>query len=580
MKKFRFIHLLANLLTLLALVSCGGGDSGGTPLPPPEPPQPPVTGVPPETTFTSGVITGFGSVFINGVEYETGGAEISNDDESGSESDLQLGMFVELSGSIDDGGVTGTAKSIEYDEQIKGPLESIDLGLKIITILGQVIHYDDLTIMENLVPEELKPGDFLEVHGFFNQENELHATRIELESIEQAYVRVQGEVFGLNSSDETFTLNNLIVDYSQAEFHGFDNGAADLVNGVQVRVKGALTSLVDGVLTVSDIKRLHRFEEHEEGDLSHIEGVITEFTSSVNFVVNNIVVIAHESTEVEHGGLDDLSIDSWVKVKGSFDAEGRLVAEKIHIHHSSQLRVEGEVTALNPDMKTITVIETLFHVTDQTQMHDESDDEERFFNFESIMVGDFVSVKGFVDSDGDNIASQIERENHRDEHHPYVELKGPVNTITDSGFTLVGVAVTVNDQTMFKGAFGEEMERETFFGQLVDGMILEVKVIETGDGVVAIRVEIEGEHGDGEGGEHHMSEFRGQVEEILENGLLVSGLRVSFTSMTHFEVEDSLISMAGFLEIVQIGDDVEVKGMRDGGELIAHKVELEDDSDD
>ncbi len=44
----------------------------------------------------SGTITGFGSVFVNGVEIETTGAQISIDDISSVESDLKVGMKVQI----------------------------------------------------------------------------------------------------------------------------------------------------------------------------------------------------------------------------------------------------------------------------------------------------------------------------------------------------------------------------------------------------------------------------------------------------------------------------------------------------
>ena len=53
------------------------------------------------SSTTVGTITGFGSVFINGVEYETDSSEISTDDnDNASESDLQVGMIVSLTGSV------------------------------------------------------------------------------------------------------------------------------------------------------------------------------------------------------------------------------------------------------------------------------------------------------------------------------------------------------------------------------------------------------------------------------------------------------------------------------------------------
>ena len=107
------------LCSSIILMSCGGGSSNSSSDSSNNPPPPPV--IEPPTTNTTGVITGFGSVFVNGVKFETSTTEISTDDnDAASESDLQVGMIVTLSGEISEDGATGTANSIHYEEQLKG----------------------------------------------------------------------------------------------------------------------------------------------------------------------------------------------------------------------------------------------------------------------------------------------------------------------------------------------------------------------------------------------------------------------------------------------------------------------------
>ena len=108
------------------LAGCGGSSTSAIPPSVPTVPTPPTSSA--TTTQITGVITGFGSVFINGVEYETDSAEVSTDDNAGaSETDLHVGMVITLNGEVNEDGITGNASSIHYDEQLKGPLDSIDL---------------------------------------------------------------------------------------------------------------------------------------------------------------------------------------------------------------------------------------------------------------------------------------------------------------------------------------------------------------------------------------------------------------------------------------------------------------------
>ena len=71
------------------------------------------------------LITGFGSVYVNGIRFHTGGTQFSIDDESGVESDLRVGMIVTVKGSKNDDGVNGHATHISYDNELKGPVASI-----------------------------------------------------------------------------------------------------------------------------------------------------------------------------------------------------------------------------------------------------------------------------------------------------------------------------------------------------------------------------------------------------------------------------------------------------------------------
>jgi len=100
---------------------------------------------------SSGVITGFGSIFINGVKYETDEADIVVDGVVGDESLLKLGMVVSVSG-IDAGNGTGNAMTIDYEDEVEGVVLSasnypIDGTLN---IMGLTIQTDEDTVFESI----------------------------------------------------------------------------------------------------------------------------------------------------------------------------------------------------------------------------------------------------------------------------------------------------------------------------------------------------------------------------------------------------------------------------------------------
>ena len=467
------------------LAGCGGSSTSATPPSVPTVPTPPTSSA--TTTQITGVITGFGSVFINGVEYETDSAEVSTDDNAGaSETDLHVGMVITLNGEVNEDGITGNASSIHYDEQLKGPLDSIDLIGNSLSVLGQTIFFDDLTSLDNVILIELIPGDFLEISGFFNADGNLYATRIEKET-ESTQLKVQGMVEMLDTVNKTFTLSSLTIDYSSAVFDDFVE--ADLADGQEIRVKGLSSALSNEVFVVSEIKLKESNEEHEDGDDKHTEGFITSFESNSSFIVNNIHVITDGNTEFEHGSVDSLLLNVRVKIKGEFNATGDLLAKEIRIHQRSNLNLEGAIQGVDLSLSTVTVLDVVFEVNNQTKMKDESDTGERFFDLADLTVGDFVEIKGFIDNKGNNIATKMKRENEDDDNE--TELKGTVSNIIDFSFDIVGVNVNTNENTLFEGTDGDDVTQATFFEQLQDDMLVEVKgQIENGI-FVAFKVEIE-----------------------------------------------------------------------------------------
>jgi hypothetical protein len=106
-------------LLLTALAGCGG--SGGSDAPGTTLNTPLAT-----DQTTVGQITGFGSVYVNGIEFDTAGASYEVDDALASDDDaLAVGMVVKVEGSVNADGLTGTAFSVSYDDDIEGVVEDL-----------------------------------------------------------------------------------------------------------------------------------------------------------------------------------------------------------------------------------------------------------------------------------------------------------------------------------------------------------------------------------------------------------------------------------------------------------------------
>ena len=89
------------LITCLGLSGCGGGGAGGVA-------DIGGGGIGGTGISSTGTIDGFGSIFVNGVEYETGDSEVLLDGQPASERRLRLGMVGTVRRPSNAGGVTGT----------------------------------------------------------------------------------------------------------------------------------------------------------------------------------------------------------------------------------------------------------------------------------------------------------------------------------------------------------------------------------------------------------------------------------------------------------------------------------------
>ena len=97
---------------LLGACGGGGGDTAGV-------------GTGGTGSFSVGTVTGFGSVFVNGIRYEDNGARLVDDDGTvkvlgTDDNPLKVGMVVEVTGSVDDSGTVRSATQIAYGAEIKG----------------------------------------------------------------------------------------------------------------------------------------------------------------------------------------------------------------------------------------------------------------------------------------------------------------------------------------------------------------------------------------------------------------------------------------------------------------------------
>ena len=230
LKKLRIFLLL--LFLFPGAISCGGsgGDllAGG--------------GIGGTGNTSVGPITALGSIFVNGVEFQTTGATVTINGVNRDEKELQVGMVVKVEGMVNADGKTGKAERVTFDNNAAGPISSIDLGRGALEIMGQTVLVDAQTIIAalpgaNLTLADLAASDMVEISGLADADGNIIATRISLQSILRQF-EVSGRISSPTAS--TFKINALTVDYSKAMLVKF--GPTGIQEGDIVDVKGGLAS--------------------------------------------------------------------------------------------------------------------------------------------------------------------------------------------------------------------------------------------------------------------------------------------------------------------------------------------------
>ena len=179
MQRKKLVQSLALILATGGLAACGGGGGGGST----------VSG----TASTSvGTISGFGSIFVNGVEWDTGSATCYVDDAPATACDdnaLGLGMVVRVAGTVNPDGLTGTASVVYYDDDIEGPIADLVLSATTatFTIFGVSVSVDAAgTLFDDGASfAGLANGQIVEVSGY-TVGGQIVATRIEAKSGSEA----------------------------------------------------------------------------------------------------------------------------------------------------------------------------------------------------------------------------------------------------------------------------------------------------------------------------------------------------------------------------------------------------------
>jgi len=317
-------------LLLGSLPGCGGGGGVGGE----------GTGSFGATTFSSGTITGFGSIIVNGVRFDERSADRRDDDDQALTSDdLALGMVVQVSGgaitTAADGTRSAVAQTVRTNRALVGPVAAPDAAAGRLTVLGQTVRVSAATVFDERLGgwSGLTAGRLVEVYGFYNPASAaFDATRIAPSG--GSTWRVSGPVGTVDGTNRRFTLGSQTYSYAAL--------ASAPAEGAVVRLQVRTTGPDASSTWTVDAQR-NDDSAPQERDGAELDGLVTSVASASRFVVNGVTV---DASGAQVSG--SVQVGARVEVSGTLRS-GVLVAARVTASgaETNAFELNGSIASLD-----------------------------------------------------------------------------------------------------------------------------------------------------------------------------------------------------------------------------------------
>ena len=425
-------------------------------------------------SVVSGPITGFGSVFVSGYEYDTGPTSMTVDGKPGSQSDLKKGMVVLVNATLTHNYGTSeppqrSANTLVYEDTVEGIVQSVAPDGSSLVVLGQTVSITQATIIESTVPGKnvlnLVPGrDVLEISGFVTGDGTIAGRLVGLKTGTPDY-EVKGFIKNHDAIRKTFDIGSLTVDYRDAELKDMPSQSSNAWNGLLVDVRGSQVSSGGpgpyGVrMTATKVKPEGLGSEDSEG--AEIEGFVTQVIALGDFYLGNVHVRTNAGTTFEGGTLNDILVGAHLEVHGSL-VGGIVNATKVEFKGETEL--QANVATINSSDNTVTLTGLaglVVQFDSQTALHGQGNPR----RLDDLRSGDHLKIHGRLRDGNTVLAKEVERSDPTSN----VQVQGLVTSATDPIVVLLGASIDTSSipESGFRGRYGA-IGRSAFFSGLSSG---------------------------------------------------------------------------------------------------------------
>ncbi|MGE0114185.1 MAG: DUF5666 domain-containing protein [Steroidobacteraceae bacterium] len=441
-----------------------------------------------------GPITAFGSIFVNGVEFDLSSSTVKVEGISGlNQSDLRIGQVVTVNGGINTTTGRGTATSVEFSDNLQGPVASVNTAASTFTVLGQTVKVTGATVFAGIADLDAlaaQPANtvVVEISGFVNNLDQVEATRVEVKTgVGSNGYELTGKV--TNLSGVTFTIGSTLIDFTGAQLPNGSPGN----NNVCVEVKGGFNGTVFNATSV-EVKSCGI---SATSGLGEIEGIITTVSGNV-FSMGSVSVSTASSPRYVNGAASNLIAGTKVEVEGTFNSSGVLMASKIEFKQGTNTRLTGFVDeAPNASAGTFKMFGITVSTTSTTQYVDKLGSSNSSFGLSNIQSGNYLEVRGYENA-AHTAMTAVTIERRAASATNRLEIRAFPQAITSPKFDLLTATVnTTAGVTEFRDINGNNISQAAFFsaatanGVMVNARGANQAAWTPGVGLAAERVEIE-----------------------------------------------------------------------------------------
>lgn len=278
-----------------------------------------------------GVITGFASICVNGVEvnYDTTTPVWENGKPSAI-SQLAVGQVVSVTAV--NNGQQLMARGIGVIQAVVGPISTVNPATGELRVMGQKIN----TAQINL--SQLKVGDWVRLSGHSLATGEVIASHIQAMPM-QANMQAQVRGIAQNAQGKTVMVGDTRVDLSAA------TPSATFMNGDELWISGIWNGrlLQAKEIAISPtVQGLGRVEKIV------FEGFIHS-SNSHNLSLGSQALVLSDRTQIVGGSSRELVVNRRVRVSGHLGSDQRIAVDRVEFTRPARSQRSGKSTSSNDD---------------------------------------------------------------------------------------------------------------------------------------------------------------------------------------------------------------------------------------